>query len=125
VIEDEEGVREVVGRMLERLGLHVLTAADGVDAIRVLDEHDSERDGVVTAALLDLSMPRMGGLETLQQLRERMPDLPVILMSGYTEQEVGLKILDSAGGAVAFLQKPFLPDDLSAALRQLSQSAIA
>jgi len=56
VVEDEEGVREVVGRMVERLGFHVITAVDGVDAIRVLDEHDGE----VTAVLLDLSMPRMG-----------------------------------------------------------------
>ena len=57
VVEDEEGVREVVGRMLERLGFHVLPAADGLDAIHLLDEHEAD----VTAVMLDLSMPRMGG----------------------------------------------------------------
>ena len=121
VVEDEEGVREVVGRMLERLGFHVITAVDGQDAIRVLDEHD----GGVAAVLLDLSMPRMGGAETVQLLRERSPELPVVLMSGYTEQEVAAKILDGTGGPVGFLQKPFLSEDLSSVLRQLSQSAIA
>jgi len=121
VVEDEEGVREVVGRMLERLGFDVVTAMDGVDALRVLDEHD----GGVTAVLLDLSMPRMGGPETVQLLRERSPELPVVLMSGYTEQDMASKILNGTGGPVGFLQKPFLPEDLSSVLRQLSQSAIA
>ena len=121
VVEDEEGVREVVGRMLERLGFHVITAVDGQDAIRVLDEHDGE----VTAVLLDLSMPRMGGPETVRLLRQRSPELPVVLMSGYTEQDVASKILDGLGGAVGFLHKPFLSEDLSGVLRQISQSAIA
>jgi two-component system, cell cycle sensor histidine kinase and response regulator CckA len=121
VVEDEEGVREVVGRMLERLGFQVITAVDGQDAIRVL----REQDGEVTAVLLDVSMPRMGGRETVQLLRERSPELPVVLMSGYTEQDAAAKILDGTSGAVGFLQKPFLSEDLSSVLRQLSQSAIA
>ena len=121
VVEDEEGVREVVGRMLERLGFHVLQAADGVEAIHLFDEHE----GTVAAVLLDLSMPRMGGQETLHRLRQRSAELPVVLMSGYTEQEMAAKMIDRAGGAVGFLQKPFLPDDLSSVLRHVSQSAIA
>jgi len=121
VVEDEEGVREVVERMLERLGFHVITAVDGQDALRVFDAHD---DGV-TAVLLDLSMPRMGGPETIRLLRVRSPDLPVVLMSGYTEQDVAAKILDDTGGPVGFLQKPFLSEDLSSVLRDLSRSAIA
>jgi CheY-like chemotaxis protein len=121
VVEDEEGVREVVGRMVERLGFQVVQAADGVEAIRMFDEHD----GTVAAVLLDLSMPRMGGQETLHRLRERSADLPVVLMSGYTEQDVAAKIIEGAGGAVGFLQKPFLPDDLSSVLRHVSQSALA
>ncbi len=87
----------------------------------MLDEHD----GGVTAVLLDLSMPRMGGPETVRLLRQRSPELPVVLMSGYTEQDVASKILDGLGGAVGFLQKPFLSEDLSSVLRHISQSAIA
>jgi signal transduction histidine kinase/ActR/RegA family two-component response regulator len=121
VVEDEEGVREVVGRMLERLGFHVIMAVDGQDALRVLDEHDGE----VTAVLLDLSMPRVGGAETVRLLRQRSPELPVVLMSGYTEQDVASKLLDGLGGSVGFLHKPFLSEDLSRVLRRFSQSAIA
>ncbi len=121
VVEDEEGVREVVARMLERLGFQVLTAVDGVDAVRVLEHHHGE----ITTALLDLSMPRMGGQETLSRLRQRSPDLPVILMSGYTEHEMATRILEEAGGGVVFLQKPFLPDDLSSVLRHVSLPANA
>ena len=121
VVEDEDGVREVVGRMLERLGFHVITAVDGQDALHVLGEHDGE----VTAVLLDLSMPRMGGAETVRLIRQRSPELPVVLMSGYTEEDVASKILDGLGGGVRFLHKPFLSEDLSSVLRQLSQSAIA
>jgi PAS domain S-box-containing protein len=116
--EDEEGVREVVGRMLERLGFRVLPAEDGVAALEALDRSDH----TVTAVLLDVSMPRMGGSETLMQIRERRPDLPVVLMSGYTEQEVASKLLDASAGAVGFLQKPFLPEDLASVLRHASQA---
>jgi two-component system cell cycle sensor histidine kinase/response regulator CckA len=87
----------------------------------VLGEHDGE----LTAALLDLSMPRMGGPETVRLLRQHSPELQVVLMSGYTEQDVASKILAGLGGAVGFLQKPFLSEDLSSVLRQISQSAIA
>jgi PAS domain S-box-containing protein len=114
--EDEEGVREVVGRMLERLGFHVLQAEDGITALEALEQHDL----AVTAVLLDLSMPRMGGSETLRLIRERRPELPVILMSGYTEQEVASKLLDESSGAAGFLQKPFLPEDLTRVLRDAS-----
>jgi PAS domain S-box-containing protein len=118
VVEDEEGVREVVGRMLERLGFRVITAENGIQALERLDDHE----GAMAAVLLDLSMPRMGGPEVLQHVRERRPDVPVVLMSGYTEQEVASKLLDGSDGSLAFLQKPFLPEDLAGALRQVAQT---
>ena len=121
VVEDEEGVREVVGRMIERLGFEVITAEDGVAAMDVVDRHR----GSLAAVLLDLSMPRMGGQETLRHLRERRPDLPVIVMSGYTEQEAATRLLDGTSGAAGFLQKPFLPEDLASVLRHASLPASA
>jgi PAS domain S-box-containing protein len=117
--EDEEGVREVVGRMLERMGFRVLPAEDGIAALEALDQNDH----AVTVVLLDVSMPRMGGSETLRRIHERRPELPVILMSGYTEQEVASKLLDGNQGATGFLQKPFLPEDLAGLLRHISQPA--
>ena len=117
--EDEEGVREVVGRMLERMGFRVLPAQDGIAALEALE--GSNR--AVTAVLLDVSMPRMGGSEALRRIRETRPDLPVILMSGYTEQEVASKLLNGNQGATGFLQKPFLPEDLASVLRPIAQPA--
>ncbi len=120
LVEDEEGVREVVTRMLERLGFRVLSAEDGIAALEALDHGDA----VVTAVLLDLSMPRMGGSDALRHIRERRPDLPVVLMSGYTQQEVAPRHLIAEGGAAGFLQKPFLPEDLASALRHASKAAL-
>ncbi len=117
VVEDEEGVREVVRRMLERLGFQVITAEDGIAALERLEAHQ----GAIAAVLLDLSMPRMTGQEALHEVRQLRPDVPIVLMSGYTEQEVASKLLDSVGGATGFLQKPFLPEDLTSALREVSQ----
>ena len=121
VVEDEDGVRDVIGRMLERLGFGVLAAADGVAALEALDRHS----GPVAAILLDLSMPLMGGLETLQRLHEQRPEVPVVIMSGYTEQEVASQLLDGGGSTAGFLQKPFLPDDLTSVLRHVAQAAPA
>jgi CheY-like chemotaxis protein len=70
-------------------------------------------------------MPRVGGAETVRLLRQRSPELPVVLMSGYTEEDVASKILEGLGATVGFLHKPFLSEDLSAVLRQVSPSVIA
>jgi two-component system, cell cycle sensor histidine kinase and response regulator CckA len=121
IVEDEEGVRAVAERMLEGLGFHVRTAEDGREALRVLATR-SER---IAAVLLDLSMPHMGGPETLRRLHELQPGLPVVLMSGYTEQEVASRLLDENHGPIAFLQKPFLPGDLVAVLRRVLEAAPA
>ncbi|MGN6393647.1 MAG: ATP-binding protein [Gemmatimonadales bacterium] len=117
VVEDEEGVREVVVRMLERLGFRVRTADDGVAALEALEQAATE----VTVVLLDLSMPRMGGADCLRHIREHRPSLPVVLMSGYTEQEVATKLINGAGDTTAFLQKPFLPQDLTRAIRRVAR----
>jgi PAS domain S-box-containing protein len=118
VVEDEEGVREVVRRMLERFGFEVITAEDGIAALERLEAHQ----GAFAAVLLDLTMPRMTGQEALHEIRRLRPDVPMVLMSGYTEQEVASKLLDTAGGATGFLQKPFLPEDLTSVLRDVSQA---
>jgi CheY-like chemotaxis protein len=116
-VEDEAGVREVVERMLQDFGFETVAAVDGRDALVVMDRLG---DGVI-AVLLDLSMPRMGGQETFRRLREDRPDLPVIMMSGYTEQVVAPQFTGSGPGLTAFLQKPFLAEDLMEILRQMSE----
>jgi PAS domain S-box-containing protein len=115
VVDDEHGVREVAERMLQEIGFETLAAVDGEDALEIVDR-DADR---ITAVLLDLSMPRMGGQETLEKLRAVHPHLPVIMMSGYTEQAIASKADEAGPGPIAFLQKPFLAEDLIGVLRRV------
>lgn len=119
VVEDEEGVREVAERMLQEIGFETIAAWDGREALDIM-----ERVGdTVTAVLLDLSMPRMGGAETLRQLRAMRPALPVVMMSGYTEEDVAPQFGNTGPGATAFLQKPFMAEDLISILRRFAEVA--
>ncbi|HEY3011895.1 MAG TPA: ATP-binding protein [Gemmatimonadales bacterium] len=115
VVEDEDGVREVAQRMLQDFGFDTVAAVDGREALEIMDRVGDE----VTAVLLDLSMPRMGGQETFRRLREARPDIPVILMSGYSEQVVVPQFTGGKPGLTTFLQKPFLAEDLIGILRRM------
>lgn len=115
VVDDEELVRNVSKMMLERLGYRVLTAADGAEGVHVFTEHKDE----ISVVLLDMTMPRMGGLEAFQALRQVRPDIQVILASGYNEQDAADRFVGQ--GLAGFLQKPFqlptLRDKLESALK--------
>jgi len=119
VVEDEAGVREVAERMLQEIGFDTIAAVDGRDALEIMDRLGDS----ITAVLLDLSMPRMGGLETFRHLREARPRLPIIMMSGYTEQVVAPQFSSSEPGITAFLQKPFLAEDLIGIFRRVAEVA--
>jgi CheY-like chemotaxis protein len=67
----------------------------------------------------------MGGKETLRRLREHSPDLPIVIMSGYTEESVAEEFLQAGSGPTAFLQKPFLAEDLVGALRKVLEGVPA
>ncbi len=119
VVEDEEGVREVAERILQEIGFQTIGAEDGRRALEIMGEVGDS----VTAVLLDLSMPRMGGAETFRRLRALRPELPILMMSGYTEQVVAPQFSGSGPGITGFLQKPFLAEDLIAVLRRFAESA--
>jgi two-component system cell cycle sensor histidine kinase/response regulator CckA len=101
VVDDEESVREVISEILESAGYRVLLAADGREALDLYGAHASEIDAV----LLDMTMPRMNGVECFRALRQDHPGARVLLMSGYNEQDATGRF-DSAGLA-GFVQKPF------------------
>jgi CheY-like chemotaxis protein len=108
LVDDEEAVRCVGERLLQRMGYTVYTAQDGHDAIRVF----KERGGSIDCVLLDLSMPDLDGRETFRELRKLRPDIPVILSSGYNEQQAENRFLrDSLAG---FIQKPYQSTELAA-----------
>lgn len=117
VVDDEEGVREVAERMLHEIGYCTIAAQDGRQAIDMLERSKDE----ITGVLLDVSMPRMGGQETLLRLRASYPDLPVVMMSGYTEQVVAEQ-LGECSHSIGFLQKPFVAEDLVTAFRHFAEA---
>ncbi len=84
LVEDELTSRNVVAIALKRMGFTVLTAADGVEAVELFRQHQA----IIRCVLCDLTMPRMNGWETLTALRQLAPGLPVILASGYGEDQV-------------------------------------
>ncbi|MBI5169707.1 MAG: PAS domain S-box protein [Candidatus Eisenbacteria bacterium] len=117
VVDDEESVRALARSVLERLGYRVLQAADGLEALNLV----RDLRGAVDIVILDQTMPRLSGLETLRELRRLAPELPVVLTSGY---EPGGGPQGGDGElADGFLPKPYAPDALSRAVRNLLDSA--
>ena len=111
--EDESNIRKALAEYLESIGLEVLQAEDGVDALEVAADHKGKIDLLVT----DLVMPRMSGPELAERLLAESADLKVIYVSGYTPDAVGEHGVSKKN--VVFLQKPFLLGDLSNAIREL------
>ncbi len=121
VVDDEETVRGVARRMLERRGYVVLEASDGDDGLRAFAEHEAS----IVAIVLDVTMPRVSGTEVLADLRRRGKQVPVVLASGYTSQSLAAPIAGEP--APIFVQKPFVTAELlagidSALARYLEQS---
>jgi DNA-binding response OmpR family regulator len=113
VVDDEELVRSVVTQALELSGFDVLTAVNGEEAVRAIEERGDEIDLV----LLDLTMPGLGGQETFGVLKERRPDIKVLLSSGYDKDEVVARFAgDRPDGCI---QKPFRTADLVARVRAI------
>ncbi len=114
VVEDEANVRRSTQMLLEGLGFDVLVAADGVEALETFRASAARIDAV----LLDLTMPRLGGLDALARLRALAPQVPVVLTSGYAE---------APARDVAVLAKPYsaqqLVDALDEVLRQSPATA--
>ncbi|HJV22281.1 MAG TPA: response regulator [Holophagaceae bacterium] len=116
VVDDEEIVRDLAEIALESLGLEVMLAKDGLEAVAMVELHGPRLD----LLLMDLTMPRMDGAEAFRIIRALHPRLPVILTSGYTEAES----LRAMAGLQpdAFLQKPFRVPDLQGCVASLLRS---
>jgi PAS domain S-box-containing protein len=114
--EDEEAVRAVAQRLLERAGYRVLSARHGADALRVL----AEAGATVDLLLSDVVMPEMGGVELAARAAEMIPGLPVVLMSGYTDND--LSPINEEGIVAGFVSKPFRAETLLEAVRAAVRS---
>lgn len=113
LIEDEPMVLDVNRELLEGLGYRVLPSRTGKEALSVA----SSNKGSIDVAILDIALPDMDALALHGLLRETLPDLKVIVCSGYSVHGRAREILDK--GAQGFLQKPFTLEKLSAMLKEV------
>jgi CheY-like chemotaxis protein len=105
VVDDEEMVRSTVTRLLTLNGHQVERASSGAEALSMFAEHDYD------VVFTDFGMPEMTGAELSKKLKEAQADLPVILLTGYTETEAAHEDVDD------ILSKPFKRDDLETAIQ--------
>jgi PAS domain S-box-containing protein len=111
VAEDEERVRAVVVRILERAGYRVITADDGEQAVQQFRRHRES----TALVLADAVMPNKNGADAITEIRSLVPELPAILCSGYTD---ALGSFGALGPGVVFLSKPYEPDVLLRVVRK-------
>ena len=107
-VDDEEMFLQSIAKVLRRKGMEISTVSDGHSALEMMGE------GQFDVIVLDVRMPGMNGLDTLEEIRRRDPDMPVILLSGHIQiDEVAEAV---KGGAVEVLVKPCPIEDLVTAI---------
>jgi DNA-binding NtrC family response regulator len=109
VIDDDEVIREALRRTLEARGYAVVTSASGFLGLEWMNKR--EFDLVIT----DFKMPGMNGIEVLRAIRVLQPDIPLIMITGYSTVETAVDAMKN--GAVDYIAKPFTPDQIEAKIR--------
>lgn len=112
MVDDEESVRSVGKRMLERMGFEVITAEHGREAVSIFKHKHDQIHGV----LMDLMMPHMDGEQAYREMRMIDPNVRVILSSGYNEQDVTCRFLGKS--LSGFIQKPYQYEELLNIVKQ-------
>jgi hypothetical protein len=108
--EDEAGVRKYTREILERYGYIILESSNGMEALSVALNYP----GPINMLLTDIIMPTMGGVELAEKFSAEFPSIPVLFMSGYTDQ-----IMRHWNALTAYIQKPFTLSDLLTQVREL------
>ncbi|MBT3193674.1 MAG: PAS domain S-box protein [Verrucomicrobia bacterium] len=113
IADDEVTVRNVARMMLENIGFEVMTVENGRKAVDMIKDYPER----FTAALIDLTMPELGGLEAYQEIRAMNSQIPVVLSSGYNKKEEFKNIADPH--PPLFLKKPYRLDSIRAIFKSL------
>lgn len=113
IADDEEAIRLTAGMMLEKCGYEIITAVDGMDAVRLYGEHA----GDIKVVVLDLLMPGMSGEAAAMELRKINPSVKILLASGMLHDERSDRLLSDYMNA--FIQKPYTFEALSRAVYNL------
>ena len=111
VVDDEEAIREVVSSMLNQAGYHTRPAASGMEALELLDCGE-DFDLILT----DMMMPEMDGIALLERIKERFPDVPVVMVTAVHDISVALAAIRN--GAYDYLLKPFEREQLLLMVRR-------
>lgn len=104
VVDDEPNYLIVLSELLKDEGFEVFTASSGIEGLKIIE--DVDLDVVIT----DMQMPGMNGLEFLQEIKKRIPELPVIVITAFAEVDKAVEAMQS--GAINYLAKPFSNDEL-------------
>ncbi|MBC8204302.1 MAG: response regulator [FCB group bacterium] len=105
VVDDEPNVRRMLIKGLEKLGYEVESAADGIEALEILNQKE------IAVGIYDIMMPRMDGLELLAKTREIDPDIQVLIITAMSQMNMVIHALKQ--GAFAFIRKPFRLDEIT------------
>jgi CheY-like chemotaxis protein len=112
LVDDEPGARAVARELARSMGFQVLEAADGLEAVALFELRHTE----ITVVLMDLTMPHMDGRQAFLRMHQTDPKIPVVLTSGYSEQDVLADFLGK--GLAGFLPKPYQRSQFQSILRQ-------
>jgi two-component system cell cycle sensor histidine kinase/response regulator CckA len=113
LVEDEASVRAIARRVLAGLGYQVIEARHGADAIQMSSSHA----GPIHLLITDVVMPEMGGRDLARNIRRQRPGLPILYISGYTDDELLQRGILETGAQL--LRKPFIPNELAKAAKDL------
>ena len=118
VVDDEKNVRTVAQLTLEDAGFRVMTAESGEDAVEVFEAHGE----AIRVGLLDVTLPKISGTETLILLRKQRPDIPIVLSTGRDVRDAQSQLDASALPNTSFLQKPYRGTKLVQLIREIIES---
>lgn len=111
IIDDEKNIRLTLSQAISSLPVEVDTAEDGEQALQMVKEGEF---GVI---LLDLRLPGIDGMEVLRRLRDSRPEVPIVIITAHGNVESAVEAMKL--GAIDFLQKPFVPDEVRALVRRV------
>jgi len=111
VVDDEKIVLDSCERVLASEGFEVLPATSVDDALKILETQIPE------VLLIDVKMPERDGMSLMEEIKRTLPDLPIVVMSGYPTDETISESVKK--GAACFIAKPFTPEELIETIRQV------
>jgi len=115
LVDDEANIRTVFSDVLKRAGYRVKAVENGHEAIKEVEEN------TYNLALVDLRMPKMDGIDVLENIKKRKPEVPVIIYTGHGSVTTAVEAMRK--GAVDYLNKPFSAEELKLSIRKALEGA--